>query len=137
MKEELLKLKSLRTKKDNLKQVLDSRLKQFNEANADLIVDIEESGNQMFELELSIREQAIKEYEETNNKKLDFGVGIRIMNKLVYDSSLALEWAKRHNLALCLDKKVFESVAKSQTLLFVEKKEVVTATIPKEIKVAE
>jgi hypothetical protein len=49
---------------------------------------------------------------------------------LVYDAAEALEWAKAHDMALALDKKAFETIAKASPLPFVTVEESVTVTLP-------
>jgi uncharacterized coiled-coil DUF342 family protein len=44
-----------------------------------------------------------------------------------------ISWAVDHKMALQLDRKVFETIAKAQEMEFVKIEEVPTATIPKDI----
>ena len=93
------------------------------------------------DVETELRALALEDYAITREKKLLGGLGIRIMKKLNYEPDKALVWAEEHGIGLTLDKRAFESFAKSQEsdlkkakLDFVEFKEEATATIPKEIK---
>ena len=96
--------------------------------------EIEMMENEKSDLEFSIREQAVKIYSETGEKKIG-QIGIRIMQVLDYSEEEALKWAKEHGLCLELDKKNFEKLAKTQDIEFVEKSEKATATIPTKIEV--
>ena len=69
--------------------------------------------------EATLRELALKAYAETGNKTPAVGVGIREVTKLAYDNGVALDWAKSHSMALSLDKRAFEKIAKADTPDFV------------------
>ena len=81
----------------------------------------------------TIKKAALEEYQETSEKKLLGGIGIRVTEDLIFNRSEALDWAKKHELCLQLDSKAFKKFAKIQPLKFVEKKEKVMVTFPKQI----
>jgi len=56
------------------------------------------------------------------------------MKRFEYDELDAFKWAKEHSLALSLDKKAFEKIAKVDTMDFVKINEIPQATIPTNIK---
>jgi peroxiredoxin len=87
------------------------------------------------ELEQQIRQKALEEYQLTKQKTLYGGVGIRVRTKLIYDKDRALEWALDHKMAMSLDMRKFEEIAKTkpQGVDFVKFEEEVIATIPKDI----
>lgn len=97
----------------------------------------EEKNSKLKEL---IKIESLKEYEETGEKKLSTGLGIRVTTKLVYEESNAINWAN-DNMPIAvkkvIDKKQFETFAKTNELEFVEKKESVGITFPKELKISE
>lgn len=134
MKELLRKLKQERSQHIKAKGLYATKLKEFSENNSDLIDTISLKVDNITEIESEIKELAIKEYTKTGNKKLECGVGIRVRSRFIYEEEAALHWAQNHNLALKLDKKAFESIAKTQALLFVEQREIPTATIPMKIE---
>ncbi len=134
MKNELINLIKSRECFKELKDSLDVKKKEFEANNNQLINSIMIAKEEIEVSEESIRNLAINEYRLYGDKKLLGGVGIRVKTNLVYDKTLALEWAKEHKLCLQLDKKGFENVAKSEDIQFVAKIEVVTATLPKIIK---
>ena len=79
--------------------------------------------------EALLREATILVYKETGNKTPAPGVGIKEVATLDYSLALALGWAKEHGLALALDKKAFEAIAKTSQIEFVVRGTEVTATI--------
>jgi peptidoglycan hydrolase CwlO-like protein len=86
-----------------------------------------------------LSEAAIKEFNETGEKKLLGGVGIKENKKVKYLESKAKEWAKEKNLFQIFDKKGFEKFAKDNLdqLDFVEIKKVPSATFPPKLKLEE
>jgi hypothetical protein len=62
-------------------------------------------------LEQQVRDLTLRRYAETGSKKPAPCVGVRIMKRIDYDADAALDWAKAHQVALSLDRKVFEKVA--------------------------
>jgi len=117
------------------------RLAEFEAANAGLIESINVLKLNATQFEDELREMALAEYADTGAKKLPHGIGIRVTTKLAYDEAQALEWAKSHGLALKLDAKSFEKIAKadpnSLTLTYtgevvniVQVVEVPTVTLP-------
>lgn len=81
------------------------------------------------------KEQALKLFETTKEKKLIGGLGIREGTNLIYDSEEAFAWAKEHSLCLQLNSKEFEKIAKTQEIEFVKKETKITVTFPSMIKV--
>jgi len=137
MKQELMKLKKFREKLETLKTKKQIAYEEFLKNNEKLLMDIEESIGQINETTEKIGITALDLYIKTGNKKLDYGVGIRVMKKLEYDETLAFSWAKNHSLALSLDRKAFEKIAKIDPIDFVEIKEVPQVTIPMNIDITE
>ena len=56
----------------------------------------------------------------TQNKQVAPGIVIRVLTKLQYDATEALKWAKHHDVALMLDRTLFEKIAKVTPPEFVE-----------------
>lgn len=106
------------------------RLAEFEAVNAGLIENINVLKLNATQFEDELREMALAEYAATGAKKFSHGIGIRVTTKLDYDEVQALEWAKAHRLALKLDAKAFEKIAKADTPDFVQVVEVPTATLP-------
>lgn len=126
--EKLNKLRLLRWLESTKKQERDEMIRGLAIVNE---IEVIKSDRENIEAEL--RETAVTKYLETGLKR--FGqLGIRITTKYDYDDSEALEWAKKHELCLALDKTAFKKQLKVQPLDFVKSSEVPTATIPTEIK---
>ena len=81
-----------------------------------------ESANKqaLVEAEATLRDLALDEYMHTGTKTIAPGVVIREAIRLHYDPDVALAWAMEHQLALDLDVKTFEQLAKVLALPFVE-----------------
>ena len=88
-------------------------------------------------LKNDIQNKALLEYTSTGEKKLSNGLGIRVTTKLNYDKVDAVDWAldnMKVTVYTELDKKQFETYAKTNDLDFVEKVETPSVTFPKELK---
>ncbi len=72
------------------------------------------------EAEATLRELALVIYQRTAQKTVHPGVKIREVPQLTYDPHHALEWAMEHRMALTLDAKAFERIAKAASLPFVQ-----------------
>ncbi len=130
-------LKILQAKRNLIVDLKITRDKLLEAVKKDPVFkEIEMMENEKSDLEFSIRDQAVKIYSETGEKKIG-QIGIRIMNVLDYNEETAFNWAKEHSLCLELDKKNFEKLAKTQDMDFVEKSERPIATIPTKIEVEE
>ena len=135
MKIELIKkLDELRTEKRSADETYKTVEAEFLEENNWVIETRKVLALEISETEVEIRKLAVQEYMETKEKKLAFGIGIRVVKKLDYDNEQALNWAKHHELALALDKKAFEKIVKVDPPSFVEISEEAQATIPRELK---
>ena len=120
----------------NFEELLSKKQDEFETLNKALIESIEVKKKTQEELKETLRIEAEEEFKETNQKKLLGGIGIRILSKLIYSESDAMNWANENMpvaLKTVLDKKQFETFAKSSDLDFVEKEEKTSVTFPKEI----
>jgi|TARA_Y100000310_G_scaffold344765_1_gene459335 hypothetical protein len=106
---------------------------QFAEDHADLFNRVEGARKGVADIEGAIRETALAHYAVDGNKKPSPGVGIRVSTKLDYTPANALAWAKEHSIALSLDKRAFEKIAKVDTPEFVTVTEEPQATIAREL----
>lgn len=100
-------------------------------ANAELVKDVSQLTTQLTIEEKQLRWLAVKVFWDTGNKRPAPGVSIRESTDLEYSQTDALAWAKKHDLALALDKKAFEKIvdAMQDRPRFVCVIPVVTATI--------
>jgi len=69
--------------------------------------------------EEALRRLVIEIYQSTGNKDISPGVRVREMTRLTYDPQDALVWAIKHRLALSLDVKAFDQLARVTALPFV------------------
>ena len=71
------------------------------------------------QVEATLRALAVAIYQSTDRKEIAPGVKVREMTRLIYDPQEALTWAITHQMALMLDVKAFEQLAKVTALPFV------------------
>ena len=133
MKELIEKLKLSRSQHNELKTQYRTDLELFKLEHEGMLSSIEYEELNIAEFTDIISQRAIKEYNNTGTKTLYGGIGIRVMQRLEYNPTRAIEWAKKHSIALMLDKKAFEKIAKIEDISFVTKKEVPIVTIPREL----
>jgi hypothetical protein len=69
--------------------------------------------------EAALRRLAIETYQATGSKDIAPGVKVREMTRLTYDPQDALTWAIEHRIALMLDSKTFDALARVTALPFV------------------
>ena len=81
------------------------------------------------EEETRLRSMIADNYDATGDKRPHPALGVRETTKLTYDDKLALAWAKEHDMALALDKKAFEKIAKASPPNFVTEVVDIVATI--------
>lgn len=123
-----------RTELEKLQESWRQEQAELEMKNATLLQQIDEIKTNIDALTSTIKEIAIGKFKETGDKVFDGGVKIRIMKKLEYLEENAFGWAMQHKIALKLDKKDFEKIAKIQDIDFVKIIEEPSATIPIKIK---
>ena len=111
------------------------KLKAWEDENQVFLDAVKVASEYRNEQENLLRELTLAVYAETGNKKPCQGVGIRELIKLAYDPLKALAWATEHKIALALDKRAFEGIAKQSPLDFVTSTTEIQATIATELKV--
>ena len=84
-----------------------------------LLDSVTDTSTVVTEEEDELRALTVKAYEQTGNKTPAVGVSIKIFQTMDYDPKEALKWAMTHQIALSLDKKSFENIAKNTPLEFV------------------
>jgi len=133
-KQQLQEYAEKEKKSQELKAIYEDKLIRFNTANIELLTEINNLKIETDGIKETVKQEAIKEFQATGNKKLYGGIGIRVGTELLYDHNEALDWAKHHELCLKLDEKAFESLAKTQDIEFVAKQEKITATWPTKLE---
>jgi len=103
-----------------LKDAFDQEARAWEAAHIPQQEALRAAANAMVEVETRLRQYAVSIYETRGNKTPFPGVAIRSMTRLQYDIAEALKWAKHHDVALLLDKGVFEKIAKVTPPEFVE-----------------
>ena len=136
MKEESInnlfeKLKDVRLEQKILNDKYEKVFDIFKEDNKKLINYKNGVNSVISEHESTLREYMSELYLSSGIKKTKCGVGVRLINKIEYSDDDALNWAKQHDMALNLDKRAFEKIAKTTNISFVKTTEVVQPTIPK------
>ena len=81
------------------------------------------------QVEATLRALAVEIYQSTDRKEIAPGVKVREMTRLIYDPQEALVWAITHQMALMLDVKTFEQLAKVSSLPFVTRTTALQATL--------
>ena len=106
--------------------------------NKAIIDDASQSVEDVAIEEAKLRALTVAIFKETGEKKPAPEVGIREVEKLIYDNNLAMYWAKEHSLALKLDSAAFENIVKASPAdfaSFVKIEKVPTATIATKIEI--
>lgn len=132
----LKELKRLREDKSGYKAEYDLKMAAFEEANKDLINNMEKINAQSTTMEDIIRTNSLDHYNLNKNKQVCFGVGIREMQNVLFDDDLAKAWAIQTGLCLKLDVPAFKKIAKVQDIDFVTIENKPAATIPTKIEVS-
>jgi len=81
------------------------------------------------QVEATLRTLAIALYQSTERKEIAPGVKVREMTRLIYDPQEALTWAMAHQMALMLNIKAFEQLARVTALPFVTRTTALQATL--------
>ncbi len=105
--------RTLKTQVQTLKQ-------EFTARHVDMFKEEALGKEAVMEAEAALRELAFEIYQRTGQKTVHPGVKIREVTQLAYDPKCALEWAMEHRMALTLDAKAFEKIAKAASLPFVQ-----------------
>jgi len=137
MKDELLKLAAAMAEEQEINANIKLIREHFEEHHKPLFEKQAEIREKIRDYKRDITVSSVAGYGKDGEKKRLGGIGIRLGTVLVYDESLAFGWAKDHSLCLQLDKKEFEKIVKTQNIDFVDRKEKITVTFPKEINLEE
>jgi len=131
MKEQAARLVAARREYDDLDAQMNAKKTAFIDSVDALAGLLAVSVAELKIAEASLRIAGLEYYQANpNTKKLPYGVGIRATETLIYEDYAAFSWAVEHNMALTLDKKAFEKIAKVSLPDFVTVEEVLTVTLP-------
>jgi hypothetical protein len=106
----------------------------WEEENKVIIQDSLNASIACMEAEAKLRELTLNAFNQTGDKTLIPGVKIRMLTKFEYDPRMAFKWAIEHSMALSLDTRAFEKIAKASPPDFVTVNQVPQATIATELK---
>lgn len=119
-----------RTAKSSLDAAIEDLKTEWSRSNSKLVGEFQEITELAAIKDRQLRDATINAYKANpTSKTVAAGLSVRINTSLNYDAAKALEWAKAHDLALALDKKAFETIAKAQAIDFVETVEIPTAVV--------
>ena len=90
----------------------------------------------MAQAESDLRDIALAAYEASQDKHPGPGVEIKVGTKLTYEPEEAFAWAKEHGLALMLNVKSFEALAKANPITCVTSEPEPKATISTDLRKA-
>ena len=122
-------------RREELNAALAALEAEWRNANAELIEELSVISQQSDAKEKELRAAVLAAYQaDPTSKTVAPGLSVRVTSKLVYNKDAALAWAKAHDLALALDVKAFEAIAKAQPLEFVSKEESVIAVLGTGVK---
>ena len=103
---------------------------------AQLLSDLALAESQLQQAEKDLKEIAVYDFIEgdnSGNRTPIPGIEIKLFTELRYNPQEAFIWAKNHELALTLDVKAFEKIAKASALDFVEVAQVPKAQIASDL----
>lgn len=96
-----------------LNQLTDARVR-FDEQNAPLIRQVQESQERLAEADRIVRELGAAHYEATGQTKPGFGVSVILTERAeIVDADLTMGWAQESGTGLTLDRKAIEKAAKA------------------------
>jgi hypothetical protein len=122
------KLHDLRQAQADVKDTIEDLKLEWERSNASTLQQADEINKEIETLEEEIRAERVDLWDGEDKSKI-LGIGIQERTQLEYDGDQALRWAIHHELALKLDKRKFESIAKDGDVDFVVVRHVPTATI--------
>lgn len=136
--EQLAEIHRLRTQVDVLKHTKQELYDTWLAQNAPLLVSIADATERLANQEASVREAATAAFKADGNRRPFPGVEVKVFPTLVYEERDAFQWALEHQIALTLDKRVFEGIAagpagQSQSMGFVGQYEEPRAQIARDL----
>lgn len=97
-----------------LKQAWELAMAEFEAQHASLIAEYKAAVESVAQAEAALRDAGLAIYAEKGDKVPLPGVKIKLFTELDYDSKEAFHYALDHKIALALDRKAFDSLAKSE-----------------------
>jgi len=119
LSEQIKKVAEVRQSAKTLSEAKKASLEKWEDENRVLLEAIADSIARVAEEEAKLRELTLQAYQATGEKIPAPGVSVKVFQTLNYNPQEALDWALQHKIALTLDKKSFENIAKNTPLDFV------------------
>jgi hypothetical protein len=120
-----------RARERECRDVIDRLRREFEETHRAELDELSIGAQSTMEAEVALKQAILAEYEQTGNKHVAPGCGVRETTSYEYANAEALARAKEHGLALALDTKAFRDLCKADSTRpdFVEVKVEPQATI--------
>ena len=135
---QLALLRAMRETMEGMVATKTTSFHRWEEENSELLKSLRSTAIMVGYLEAEIRAAGIQAYRETGNKRPFPGVEVGVFEVLSYEDADALLWAQTHQVALSLDRRVFEALARGPVgtqMKFLVKSEEPHAQIAKDIGV--
>lgn len=113
LRQQVVRVQSLRLAYQQLRERRDEVYERFEAEHRALFDELERAFTQLEAESSRLREMALAAYAATGSKQPTMGVGIRVVTKVLYDDQQALDWALEHRMALALDRRAFERIARA------------------------
>jgi len=133
--EKVIELDSKRKKLETIEAEIKKKKEEFEASISSLIESKNSCSVAVEDLKEDISEECLTKFKADGTKKFYGGLAIRENKKYEYSNEEALAWAIKTEMCLSLDKKKFETMAKTGEIEFVTVATVPSTTFPKEIKV--
>lgn len=133
LRDQVIEVAKLRQRLALYRSDVQAAREAWDRDNQGILLALKEAQEKLDAEEKVLRDAAVIEFKETGDKAPVLGVGIREITILEYEAWIAFQWAQEHKVALALDKKAFESVAKATPLPFVKTRTEPQATIARDL----
>ena len=133
----LVALKMQMDIKKSVEEFIEKQRKEFTESIALELQTLKEAQEKIEELKSGIEKEALEEFEKTQNKKLDGGIGIQERKYIEMDAVKVREWCFEKQMFLEVDTKAFEKAAPALHLPFAVEKKEPKVTFHREIVIEE
>jgi hypothetical protein len=113
MRDLLERLHRARLRADSLDTEVAQAKQAFQERQGELLARAAAAKLEVDEVTLAVRKAGIAAFQETGDLAPAPGIKIRMMSRLDYEVEEAKRWAMNHKMALTLDAREFEKLAKA------------------------
>ncbi|MDP2950695.1 MAG: hypothetical protein Q8P22_14325 [Chloroflexota bacterium] len=113
LRDQVVLVHGLRTGLESIKASLKAKRAAFDAENADLLIGLLDRTTELARAETALRDAAMGAYVLMGARKPAPGVEVKDFTEIDYDKGKAFTWATFHEMALVLDTKAFEAIAKA------------------------